>query len=182
MSSCHFNKKQPKMRLKNVILSMLAGGSLALGGGLLYKKRKKHVLALRLEREKMGRIVGLALQRLAARSEKGRVSASEVYFFIWVVERVANRQEVDFPSFDFTVKKGTLISSRLTDILRNMMEEKSLRLEGNHLIPFQRMDWAEKGNAPEPLGKTAMIIEETAAQWGTDFPEERLVRFSQLFK
>ena len=161
---------------------MLAGGSLALGGGLVYKKRRKHVQALRSEREKMRRIVGLALQRLAARTETGRVSASEVYFFIWVVERVAKRQEADFPSFDFTVKQGRLTSSRLTDILRKMLEEKSLSLEGNHLIPFQRIDWAEQENALEPLDKTAMIIDETAAQWGTDFPEERLVRFSQLFK
>ena len=182
MFSCHCNKKQPKMRLKNVILSLLAGGSLALGSGLVYKKRRKRVQALRSEREKMRRIVGLALRQLAARTGTGRVSASEVYFFIWVVERVANRQEADFPSFDFTAKQGMLISSKLTDILRKMLEEKSLRLEGNYIIPFQWTDRAEQEKAPEPLDKTAMIIEETAAQWSTDFPEERLVRFSQLFK
>ena len=170
------------MRLKNILLSLLAGGSLALGGGLVYKKRKKRVEALRSEKEKRKCIVGQALERLAARSDKGRVSASEVYFFIWVVGRVANRQAVDFPSFDFAVKQGMLTSSKLTCILRKMLKEKSLRLDKNYLIPFQRINRAEREKIPEPLDKTAMIIEETATQWTKDFPEEQLVRFSQLFK
>jgi|GEM_PF-3398947 hypothetical protein len=170
------------MKIKNLLFSLLAGGSLALGGGLVYKKRKKRVEAVRSDREKMKRIVVLALERLAALSEKGRVSASEVYFFIWVVGRVANRQAVDFPSFDFTVKRGMLISSKLTSILRKMLKEKSLRLDKNHLIPLQGMDQAESERVLKPLDKIAMIIEETAAQWTRDFPEEQLVRFSQLFK
>lgn len=182
MVSCHCNKIQRKMRLKNVILSLLAGGSLALGGGLVYKKRRKSVQALRSQRERMRRIVGLAFERLAARSGKGRVSASEVYFFIWVVERAAKREETDFPSFDFTVRQGMLTSSKLTYILRRMLKEKQLRLEGNHLIPLQGTDRADREKFPEPPDKTTLIIEETAAQWTADLPQERLVRFGQLFK
>lgn len=170
------------MKIKNLLFSLLAGGSLALGGGLVYKKRRKRVEAVRSDREKMKRIVVLALERLAARSDKGRVSASEVYFFIWVVGRVANRQAVDFPSFDFTVKQGMLSSSKLTYILRRMLKEKRLSLDRNHLIPLQGMDQAESERVLKPLDKIAMIIEETATQWTKDFPEEQLVRFSQLFK
>jgi len=170
------------MKIRNILLSLLAGGSLALGSGLFYKKRRKCVQALRSEREKMRGVVGLALRQLAARSGTGRVGAAEIYFFIWVVERVAKRQAVDIPSFDFTVKQGMLTSSKLTNILRKMLEEKSLTLDGNYIIPFQWADPAEQEKIPQPPDKTAMIIEETAAQWTADFPEERLVRFSQLFK
>lgn len=170
------------MKIKNLLFSLLAGGSLALGGGLVYKKRRKSLEGQRSEREKMKLIVRLAIERLAARSGKGRVSAMEVYFFIWVVERVANREDRGFPSFDFTYRRGMLTSSKLTFILRRMLKEKIFSLNGNYLIPVQGINQDEREKVPEPLEKTEMIIEETAAQWTEDFPEERLVRFGQFFK
>lgn len=52
------------MKIKNLLFSLLAGGSLALGGGLVYKKRRERVEAVRSDREKMKHIVVLALSGL----------------------------------------------------------------------------------------------------------------------
>ena len=170
------------MKLKKLIISLLAGSSLALGSGLIYHKRKKQRHELRCHRDRMKEIVIKSLEQLARKQETGNISASEVYFFIWVVERVAKRQRIGFPSFNFSVRKGMLTSSKLTFILRRLMKDNQLRLEGNFLIPSTEISLAAPQNGYPHPGRIDTIIEETAAQWTRDFPDEHLVRFSKLFK
>ncbi|OGG02020.1 MAG: hypothetical protein A3F83_16725 [Candidatus Glassbacteria bacterium RIFCSPLOWO2_12_FULL_58_11] len=168
------------MRIKNIILSILAGGSLAVGGSLAYRRRKRRLEETRRDRERMRQIVALALLELAGENTEGRVSASEIYFFVWIVERVARRHELDIPSFNFEAKQGMLTSSKLTFVLRQMLNERLVRLDGNYLTPEPQLHSILAGREMDK--ETALIIEETVAQWRADFPDEPLVRFGQLFK
>jgi len=126
-------------------------------------------------------LVYLALERLA-KTSGGRVSASEAFFFIWVVERVCKRHNIDFPSLNFKVKQGMLISANLIYILRKLIKEESLKLEGDYLIPVKPPIKGLPEAARDLRRKIAGVIEETAAQWSMDIPNEQLVRFAQLFK
>jgi hypothetical protein len=166
------------MRLRNVILSVLAGASLGIGGGYLYRKRRASKAEALRRRAVMERIVAASLIRLAAISN-GKIPPAEVYFFVWVVERVSRRQGVECPDFNFEADKGLLFSPALNLILRRMIKAGSLRLDENHLVP----QVAElEPCAAELGGDTAAIVGETAAQWIRDFPDEPLVRFGKLFR
>jgi len=169
-----------KMRSKKTIL-FLAGVSLGVGGSLIYKKRRSSVKETRRTLEKRESLVYLALERLA-KTSGGRVSASEAFFFIWVVERVCKRHNIDFPSLNFKVKQGMLISANLIYILRKLIKEESLKLEGDYLIPVKPPIKGLPEAARDLRRKIAGVIEETAAQWSMDIPNEQLVRFAQLFK
>ena len=78
------------MKLRNVLLLFLAGGSLAVGGGLIYARRVRALMEW---------IVYQSLRKLGDESGDGRVSASEIYFFIWAVEKADRRQlpDLSFP-------------------------------------------------------------------------------------
>ena len=168
------------MRIKNLILAILAGGSLAVGGSLAYRRRKRRLEETRRDRERMRKMVALSLLELAGENTEGKISASEIYFFVWIVERVAHRHEIAIPTFNFTVKQGMLTSSKLTFLLRQMLNERLIRLDGNYLVPEPQLNSILAGRGMDE--KTALIIEETVAQWRSDFPDEPLVRFGQLFK
>ena len=171
------------MKLGKIILSALAGGSLAMGGGIMIRARKKRLAEARKTRNLLVRIVDLALRTLSEMREGGRVSASEAYYFIWVTGRVAHRHGIELPEFKFDVVDGSLDSARLTLILRRMISDGAVLLADNYLEPV----W----DAPLPvlesrqaalLEKCGMIIDEVAAQWDDEAPEEPLVRFGKLFK
>ena len=131
----------------------------------------------------MERIVYLCLRRLADASGHGRVSTSGTFFFIWVVERVARRQPIEFPAFSFTVRKGRLASSRLTYILRRMIADGRLAVDGNYLLPaFQYEPRLPDRSQEDQLLKIRVIIDEVADQWDKDAPDDQLVRFGKLFK
>ncbi len=165
------------MKFKKILYSFLAGGSLALGGRWIYRHERVRREALRQRNQRMRRIIIESVTRLAKIYAEG-ISVQEVYFFIWIIERVCARHRIDFPGFGFKVKKGLLFSSLLTYILRRMIKEGTLKLEGEYLLP------GENGSEL-PLDKTdrrvLKVIKETTAQWKSDFPEEPLVRFGQLF-
>ena len=171
------------MGFKKVLLSFLAGTSVALGSGLVYKKRKARLAEARRNIKLLEKVVSLALEKLSKISS-GRVSVAEIYFFIWIMERVCTRQKTDFPSFNFKVKGGMLTSAKLTFILRRMIEQECLILEDSYLVPLAPLTDRAKDNGEDqkiPPG-VSEIIEEIAAQWQMEFPEEPLVRFGQLFK
>ena len=174
------------MKLRNVLLSFLANlkvillsllvssGSLALGGGLIYA---------RLVRDLMRRIVCLSLRRLGEESANGQVSAAEIYFFIWTVEKVARRHNLKFPTFNFSARKGMLASSRLTYILRRMIASGWIAVEGNNLVLTlqnepQLADLAEEAL----LLKICIVINEVAEQWNEKDSKSQLVRFGKLFR
>ncbi|MFH1069336.1 MAG: hypothetical protein V1794_06900 [Candidatus Glassbacteria bacterium] len=171
------------MKFRNFLISILAGGSLALGGSLVYRARRKKLDQARGVRALMERIVYLCLRRLADGADDGRVSASGIYFFIWLVERVARRQEINFPTFNFSARKGTLTSSRLTYILRRMIADGRLAVDRNHLVPaFQYEPRLPDRAQEELLLRIVVIIDEVAGQWSMEAPEDHLVRFGKLFK
>ncbi|HUU27662.1 MAG TPA: hypothetical protein VM123_07610 [archaeon] len=162
------------MKLRSFLLALLDSGSLTLGGGLIYARR---VRAL------MRRIVCLSLRRLGDESGDGQVSASEVYFFIWAVEKVARRQNLQFPTFNFSARKGMLASSRLTYILRRMIADGWLAIDGNYLIPdFQYEPQLPNRAQEEQLLKIRVIIDEVADQWNEEASDNQLVRFGKLFR
>ena len=166
-----------------VIVSALAGGSLAMGGGMMLRVRKKRLAQARKIRNLMVRIVSLALRTLSEERGGGLVSASEAYYFIWVTERVAVRHGVDLPGFKFDVVDGALSSARLTLILRRMLADGEVRLVDSFLEPVWDARMPELDARQEALlEKCGMIIDEVAAQWDDEAPEERLVRFGKLFK
>jgi hypothetical protein len=166
------------MNLKKTILFLLAGVSVGVGGGLIYRKKRDRIL---LDRKMMPFILSLSMGRIS-RPSGLRVSASEIYFFIWVVERVCNRHEIYFPSLGFKVKQGMLASAKMTSILRRMIKEGLLTLEGNYLVLVKEPSEPLPEEDRDALARIAEIIEETAAQWNMDFPDEPLIRFSKLFK
>jgi hypothetical protein len=75
-----------------------------------------------------------------------------------------------------------LKSSRLTNILRKMIKEHALNLEGNSLVPARGKIAPRADEARESQGAIAEVLEETAAQWKMDFPDEPLVRFGKFFR
>ena len=162
------------MNVKNFILSFLASGSLVLGGGLIYARRVRALMEW---------IVYLSLRQLGDESGDGRVSASEIYFFIWAVEKVARRQNLRFPTFNFSARKGMLSSNRLTYILRRMIADGRLTVDGNNLIPaFQDEPLLTKRAQVEQLRKIRIIIDEVSDQWSADASSDQLVRFGKLFR
>jgi len=166
------------MNFKKFLFSMLAGGSLAVGGGWVYRRQRARREAVRRLNERKRWIIIQSITGLAGISS-GRVPVQEAYFFIWVVERVCARHKIDCPEFGFKVKEGLLFSSQLTYILRKMIKEGALDLEGRHLLP------GEDGSQPmlsKADREVLKVIRETVAQWKSDFPDEPLVRFGQLFR
>jgi 2-hydroxychromene-2-carboxylate isomerase len=171
------------MKFGKLILSALAGGSLAMGGGMMLRARGKRLAEARKTRDLLVRVVNLALRTLSEMRGGGRVSASEAYYFIWVTERVAARHGLDLPGFKFGVVDGALDSQRLTMILRKMLADREINILENHLEPV----WDAQMPVLEPkqaaiLEKIGMIIDEVAAQWDDDAADEQLVRFGKLFK
>ncbi len=166
------------MNLKKILYSALAGGSLVIGGRLVYRRRLSRLKVLRQRRQRMRWIVLESIARLGEISS-GSVPVQEAYFFIWVVEKVCTRHGIDCPTFDFKVSEGMLFSSKLTGILRRMIKDSVVDLEGDRLL-------SGKNGAEEQSGKTdrrvLKVINETVAQWKSDFPDEPLVRFGQLFR
>jgi hypothetical protein len=166
------------MNFKKIFYPFAAGASLALGGRWIYGRRYSRRAKVRQLNRRMRWVIIASMTELAKISA-GRVSVQEMYFFVWVVERVCVRHGIDSPGFGFEVKKGMLYSPLLTSILRKMIKDGTLRLEEKLLI-------IGKENPEPPLGKTERrilkVIEETSAQWKSDFPEEPLVRFGQLFR
>ncbi|MEA1997267.1 MAG: hypothetical protein U9N45_06485 [Gemmatimonadota bacterium] len=149
---------------------------------MVYKKRRARLEEARLKRERMQTVVRLSLDRLSEVSG-GRASASAVYYFIWVVERVCRRHKIPFHSFGFKVKQGMLTSARLTYILRRMIKEGSLRLEGDYLVPAAGVPVMDRIDTDwEFTDPVADVINKTAEQWSSDTPDEHLVRFVKLFK
>jgi hypothetical protein len=166
------------MNLKKTILFLLAGVSVGVGGGLIYKKKQDRILR---ERKMIPFILSRSMGRIS-RLSKRRISVSEIYFFIWVVERVCNRHEIYFPRLGFKVKQGMLYSSKLTYVLRRMIKEGILALEGNYLALVKEPSEPLPEEDRDSLARITEIIEETAGQWNMDFPDEPLIRFSKLFK
>ena len=166
------------MNFKKILYSVLAGGSLAVGGGWAYRQRRTRREAISLCNERKHWIIKESIVRLAKISS-GRVPVQEAYFFIWVVERVCARHRINCPGFGFKVKEGLLFSSQLTYILRKMIKEGALNLEGHHLLPGEDGSQPLSAKADREVLK---IIRETVAQWKSDFPDEPLVRFGQLFR
>ena len=171
------------MKIGRIILSALAGGSLAMGGGLMIRARKKHLAEARKTRNLMVRIADLALRTLSEMRGGGRVSASEAYYFVWVTERVAARHGIGLPEFKFDVVDGALASPRLTLILRRMLADGEIKIADNLLVPVWDATQPELNSKQTALlEKCGMIIDEVAAQWDDEAPEEQLVRFGKLFK
>ncbi|MBN2288599.1 MAG: hypothetical protein JXQ83_04650 [Candidatus Glassbacteria bacterium] len=165
------------MKLKNMLYSLAAGGSLALGGRWLYRRERTRRESLRRSHQLRRRIVAESVARLAEISAGG-APVREVYFFIWIVERVCIRHGIDFPGFAFDARKGMLFSSKLTGMLRMMISDGVLKLEEDRLLPGEKTE----SSLAEPDPRVLQVVEETVAQWKSDFPEERLVRFGQLFR
>jgi hypothetical protein len=168
-----------RINLKKIIITLLAGTSIGYGGSLLYRRSRDRRKRLREQNACMDQILRASLLKLAEVTG-GKISVSEIYYFIWILERVSNRHRIEFPEFGFKVDKGLLFSSRLTGLLRQMLKDsRHLRLEGDKLIP-------SPGDAEEYLDclnpGLAAVIEETTRQWMHDFPEEPLVRFGRLFR
>lgn len=162
------------MKLRNVLLSFLTSGSLVLGGGLIYARRVRALMEW---------IVYLSLRKLGDESGDGRVSASEIYFFIWAVEKVDRRQNLRFPTFNFSARKGMLSSNRLTYILRRMISDGRLTLDGNYLVPdFQDEPLLTNRVQVEQLRKIRIIIDEVSDQWNAEASENQLVRLGKLFR
>ena len=171
------------MNFGRLLVSVLAGGSLALGGRLVVRARKARLARAISARNLMVRVVSLALRTLSELRGGGKVSASEAYYFMFVVERVAIRHGVEMPEFKFNAREGSLASGRLTIILRRMLGEGQLRMEGSHLEPVWDAELPELDKRQlAMLEKCGMIIDEVAAQWDADAPDEQLVRFGKLFK
>ncbi len=171
------------MRFGKLLLSLLAGGSLAVSGQLVIKARKTRLAKARRVRSLMVHVVSLALRTLSEGRGGGRVSASETYYFIFVAGRVAARHAVEMPGFKFNARKGSLASGRLTFILRRMLGEGQLRMVDNYLEPVWDAELPELDKAQQAiLVKCGMIIDEVAAQWDADAPDEQLVRFGKLCK
>ena len=166
------------MNLKKILYSALAGGSLAMGGRWVYRRRRNRLKIKRRRSQRMQWIIRESIARLGKISS-GRVPVQQAYFFVWIVEKVCARHGIDCPAFDFQVKEGMLFSSELTGILRRMIKKGVLGLEGHHLLP------AKDGSEPpsdETGRRVLQVIKETATQWKSDFPDEPLVRFGQLFR
>ncbi len=171
------------MNFGRLLFSVLAGGSLAMGGRLVVRARKSRLTRAISARNLMVRVVSLSLRTLSELRGGGKVSASETYYFMFVVERVAARHGVEIPGFRFNARDGSLASSRLTIILRRMLGEGQLRMEENHLEPVWDAELPElEKRQKSVLEKCGMIIDEVAAQWDADAPDEQLVRFGKLFK
>ncbi|MBW7996063.1 MAG: hypothetical protein FVQ81_05710 [Candidatus Glassbacteria bacterium] len=171
------------MKAGKFIISVLAGGSLALGGRLALRARKKRLAEARRVRNLLVRIVNLALRTLSEMRGGGKVSASEAYYFTWITERAAARHHIEMPSFKFGVRDGALASSRLTLILRRMLRDGVLKIEDSYLEPVWDAELPELDDKQQTvLEKCGMIIDEVAAQWDDEAPEDRLVRFGKLFK
>lgn len=166
------------MKAGRWVLSILAGTSLGIGGGILVRQGIKARRKRAGERERMTQLLRASLLKLSEVTG-GSVSASEIYYFIWILERVCQRHKLDFPDFGFRVEDGLLFSTRLTRLLRIMLRDGRLRIEGNRL-------WPQEGSGGENLERLdptlAAIIDETADQWLKDFPDEPLVRFGRLFR
>jgi hypothetical protein len=166
------------MKAGKWILSILAGTSLGIGGGVLVRQGLKARRRRAVNREWMIQLLRASLLKLS-KVTGGSVSASEIYYFIWILERVCQRHKLAFPDFGFRVEEGLLFSTRLTRLLRIMLRDGRLRIEGNRLSP---QEW----EGSESLGRLnptlAAIIDETADQWLKDFPDEPLVRFGRLFR
>lgn len=171
------------MKIAKLIFSALAGGSLAVGGGLFFNAGKRRLARARKARNLMVRVVDLALRTLSEMRGGGKVSASEAYYFVWVAERVAVRHNVDLPSFRFDVRDGALVSDRLTLILRRMLSDGMAEMEDSHLAPAWDAELPELDEKQTAvLEKCGMIIDEVATQWDDEAPEDQLVRFGKLFK
>jgi hypothetical protein len=171
------------MNFGRLLFSLLAGGSLAVGGRLMVQAGKSRLVQAQEVRDLMVRVVSLALRTLSEMRGGGKVSASETYYFMFVAGRVAARHGVEMPEFKFNARKGSLASSRLTFILRRMLGENQLRMETNSLEPVWDAELPELDKSQKAvLEKCGMIIDEVAAQWDTDTPDEQLVRFGKLFK
>ncbi len=171
------------MKFGKLFLSILAGGSLAVGGGLVIQTRKTRLDKARTARNLKVRVVSLALRTLSEMRGGGKVSASEAYYFIFVTGRVAARHGVEMPDFKFNARTGPLASRRLTFILRRMLVEEQLKIVKNYLEPVWDAQLPMLDESQQAvLEKCGMIIDEVAAQWDSDAPEEQLVRFGKLFK
>lgn len=171
------------MKVGKLLLSLLAGGSLAVGGRLVIKTRATRLARARRARNLMVHVVSLALRTVSENRGGGRISASEAYYFIFVAGRVAARHKVEMPEFKFNAREGSLASSRLTFILRRMLGEGQLKMAGRFLEPVWDAELPELDKAQQAvLEKCGMIIDEVAAQWDADAPDEQLVRFGKLFK
>jgi hypothetical protein len=71
----------------------------------------------------------------------------------------------------------------MTYILRRMIADGRLAIDGNHLVPvFQYEPRLPDRDQEELLLKIVVIIDEVAEQWSLEAPEDHLVRFSKLFK
>jgi len=166
------------MKAGKWILSILAGTSVGIGSGLLVRQGIKAKKRYGEKRRWMGQVLRASVLRLAEVNGSS-LSVSEIYYFIWILERICHRHDVAFPDFGFRVVDGLLYSPRLTRLLRIMLRDGRLRMVGDRLVPGQ-------GAADESLDRLdptlAAIIDETAGQWLHDFPEEPLVRFGKLFR
>jgi len=81
------------------------------------------------------------------------------------------------------VTDGALDSPRLTMILRRMLADEEIRMVENHLEPVWDATIPElEDKQAAMLEKCGMVIDEVAAQWDDEAPEEQLVRFGKLFK
>ncbi|MCE5271036.1 hypothetical protein LLH00_07095 [bacterium] len=166
------------MKAGKWILSILAGTSVGIGGGLLVRQGIKAKKRFGEKRRWMSQVLRASVLRLAEENGSS-FSASEIYYFIWILERVCHRHKVAFPDFVFRVEDGMLFSPRLTRLLRIMLRDGRLRLEGDRLSPQE----GAGGESLDRLDPTlAAIIDETAGQWLRDFPDEPLVRFGKLFR
>lgn len=166
------------MNLGKFLLSALAGVSLGYGGSLLYRRGRGGMKDRRARQRFSEQVLRASLLKLAE-ATKESIGASEIYYFIWILERICNRHRVEFPDFGFKVDKGLLYSRRLTGLLRGMLADGRLRLDGDRLVPTG-------GDPRESLDRLnptlAAIIDETSRQWTHDFPDEPLVRFGRLFR
>ncbi len=168
------------MNWKKTLLYLLAGTTLGVGGGLLVRRSRPDLEATRRRLKKMQALVHLSIERLSQATGK-RVSASEAFFFIWVVERVCHRHQLKAPSFNFRVRQGMLASPKLTFVLRRMLSKGSLLLEGDFLLPGAPPVGPEELERFESWPEVVWVVEQTAREWIREVPEEPLVRFSKVF-
>ena len=160
---------------------MLAGGSLAAGGKIIFDRTADNRRKVRAQAKMRSRIASLAVNRLSEIVDDGipGAPADQVYYFVWVVEKVSVKQGLEFPEFDFEVKDGLLFSEKLTRTLKSLITGGEVEIDGDRLV--SRI--ADEGREADRfhIGEVARIIDEVVLQWKSDFPDEPLVRFGKLF-
>ena len=169
------------MKWSKLLVRILAGGSLAAGGKIVFDKTTDKRRRARARAKMRSRIASLAVNRISEIIDDGipGAPADQVYYFVWVVEKVSVKQEIDFPEFDFEVKDGLLFSEKLTKTLKGLISSGEIEIDGDRLV--SRI--ADEGREADRfhIGDIARIIDELVLQWKSDFPDEPLVRFGKLF-